>query len=133
MNYPNSQGGQLLGPITYLPLFFLNNCSVKIRHNNKLKTNLETLSVIQDLSQVPPSIESTRRRIVTVTEGGIASLPCNSQGYPPPKISWIHDGRTMIHNGEKHQIQQSGTLTIANVQVCSNGYQDFLPNCISDF
>ena len=56
MNYANSQGGQLLGPITYLPLFFLNNCSVKIRHNNKLKTNLETLSVIQDLSQVPPSI-----------------------------------------------------------------------------
>ena len=89
--------------------------------------------MIQDLFQVPPSIESTRRRIVTVTEGGIASLPCNSQGYPPPKISWIHDGRTMIHNGEKHQIQQSGTLTIANVQVCLIDHQGLLRDCNLNF
>ncbi len=69
--------------------------------------------------QVPPSIESSRQRAITVNEGDIASLPCNSQGYPPPKISWIHDGRTMIHDDDQHQIQQSGTLTIANVQVWS--------------
>ncbi len=77
---------------------------------------------------MPPSIASNSERVITVDEGDIASLPCESQGYPPPKISWIHDGRTMIHDDDRHQIQQSGTLTVANVQVRKGKLQPITGN-----
>jgi len=65
---------------------------------------------------VPPSIEASER-MLTVTEGGVANLSCTAAGVPVPKISWIHDGRTMLTSGGRYDISDSGTLFIDGVQV----------------
>ncbi len=59
--------------------------------------------------------------MVTVSQGEDATLPCASSGFPPPHISWIHDGRTVIRNGERYEIQSSGTLVIKAVDVTDAG------------
>jgi hypothetical protein len=65
---------------------------------------------------VPPAIGDTER-IVTVNEGETATLKCDSTGSPPPKISWIQHGRTLIETAERYMVNTDGSLTILDVQV----------------
>ena len=74
-------------------------------------------SHINYLLIVPPVIEESER-VLTVTEGESARLPCVAIGFPPPLISWIQDGRSMILNGGRYAIHESGTLLISGVKVC---------------
>ena len=56
-------------------------------------------------------------RQLTVNEGNVAELPCEATGYPAPKITWIHDGRNVIENGQRHRQLDSGMLLISRVEV----------------
>lgn len=52
-----------------------------------------------------------------MTEGEEARLPCIAVGFPPPVISWIQDGRSMLTTGGRYLIHESGTLIINAIQV----------------
>ena len=58
--------------------------------------------------------------MMTVTEGETAELPCIANGSPPPKITWIQEGRTMLVSGGRYDILDSGTLAINEVQARSS-------------
>jgi Immunoglobulin domain len=65
---------------------------------------------------VPPAIEETER-VLTFNQNDVAELPCSSDGFPPPKISWIRQGRAHLETGGKHELRRSGNLVITGVQV----------------
>ena len=84
---------------------------------SSIKPSISSLIYIFS-STVPPVINKQASRLVTVTEGDVAALACDSQGFPPPTISWIYDGRTNIDNGVKYGInEETGMLTIQDVHV----------------
>lgn len=65
---------------------------------------------------MPPLIEDTERQVV-VHEGDVAVLQCRAHGSPPPRISWIHNGRIPIQTGGRYEILESGALRISDIQV----------------
>ena len=70
---------------------------------------------------VPASIQRSDRELV-VAEHGTAQLPCVAAGLPQPTVSWIKDGRLQIDGDTadadaRYRLHQSGTLSIADVQV----------------
>ena len=65
---------------------------------------------------VPPAIEETER-VLTFNQDEVAELPCTADGFPPPKISWIRQGRAHLETSGKHQLRRSGNLVITGVQV----------------
>ena len=48
--------------------------------------------------------------------GGEAELHCKASGFPPPKVEWIQDGRSMIHSGGRYEIEEDGRLIITDVK-----------------
>ncbi|CAH1786157.1 unnamed protein product, partial [Owenia fusiformis] len=85
------------------------------------ENNAGKASIILDLIvQVPPHI-SDDNRIYTVSQGDTANLPCQAAGIPPPAISWIRDGRTMIKEDQRYTIREDGMLVFGNVETEDRG------------
>jgi len=64
---------------------------------------------------VPPTIEDVDR-VLTVNESNEVILPCAASGYPPPKVTWVHE-RTAITSGGRYESEEDGKLYISDVQV----------------
>ena len=80
--------------------------------------NLEVLGVFLIISlqqntsilffPVPPTIKGAGGKM-SVIENGTLMLPCESEGFPTPTVTWTKDG----HSAE----------SIANTEILSNGQQ----------
>jgi hypothetical protein len=44
--------------------------------------------------------------------GQRVDIPCNAQGSPPPVVTWLKSGRTVLIDGVQHISSSDGTLSI---------------------
>ena len=74
-------------------------------------------------SIAPPSITALTPREDTVRQGENAIISCKAQGYPLPKISWMHNDRIVIENHPDYFVSQSiidaNTMVISNLRIFS--------------
>ena len=74
-------------------------------------------------SIAPPSITALTPREDTVRQGENAIINCKAQGYPLPKISWMHNDRIVTENHPDYFVSQSiidsNTMVISNLRIFS--------------
>ena len=102
-------------------LYFIFTTAVRVNIQDSLLARLSIITTLRHQAMiviftVPPSIGETERAL-TVNQNEVAELPCHSEGFPPPKISWIREGRSHLETRGKYEIRQSGSLVITGVQV----------------
>ena len=69
---------------------------------------------------VPPIIDEGPNTI-RATVGNGAVLPCDSQGLPEPKTSWIKDSEIFPTTGLHHQMQRFGSMEFITVRLENAG------------
>ena len=53
---------------------------------------------------------------ITVAERATARLTCSVEGFPEPRIRWLHNGRDIIYDGLRVFLEEDGsTLSIEDV------------------
>ena len=65
---------------------------------------------------VPPQIGETTR-LLTYSVGEDAEITCPAIGIPPPKVTWMKDGRTVNTSRLKYDQQEFGTLIVHDLTV----------------
>ena len=70
-------------------------------------------------STAPPSVTALTPQEDTVQQGENAIISCKAQGYPLPKISWMHKDRIVTENHPDYFVTQQSIID-ANTMVISN-------------
>ncbi|KAL1518075.1 hypothetical protein ABEB36_001755 [Hypothenemus hampei] len=58
---------------------------------------------------------------VSVTLGGVASFKCLALAYPPPTVTWSHNGRQLSPFSTRHIVQSDGSLIVRQVESSDHG------------
>ena len=69
-------------------------------------------------STAPPSITALTPQEDTVQQGENAIINCKAQGYPLPKISWMHNDKIVTENHPDYFVSPS--IIDANTTIISN-------------
>uniref|UniRef100_UPI00398EE55D hemicentin-1-like n=1 Tax=Pristiophorus japonicus TaxID=55135 RepID=UPI00398EE55D len=78
------------------------------------------LSKTKLVVQVPPVIKPHSREYKTTIDHS-ATLPCEAQGRPKPKITWVKDGRPIVDR-LRLQTRANGSLQIPQIQLTDAGW-----------
>lgn len=72
---------------------------------------------------VPPTIEGTGEgpRVVKAVAGRPLTLECVARGYPPPTISWYHEGLPVVESNGTWLEAGGGMLSLESLGEASGG------------
>ncbi|XP_063600047.1 hemicentin-1-like [Penaeus indicus] len=68
----------------------------------------------------PPSVTEPLSEFVNVVRGEPLNLGCTGAGYPPPRTTWIKEGRTLTENAAL-TLATTGDLVISNTKASDSG------------
>lgn len=72
---------------------------------------------------VPPTIEGTGEgpRVVKAVAGRPLTLECVARGYPPPTVSWYHEGLPLVESNGTWLEAGGGVLSLESLGEVSGG------------
>ncbi|XP_025019182.1 hemicentin-1 [Python bivittatus] len=69
---------------------------------------------------VPPKIQHGPR-VIKAKVGYRINIPCNAQGIPPPRITWLKDQNPILIDNREYATSPDGTLSIIKVLLSDSG------------
>lgn len=95
----------------------------------RIKPTTKTYSALELSPSVPPGLDGAgTTEEVTVIKGNVASLRCIADGSPPPTISWLTDGVTLVPDRHINLLNVNATLQFSSVQVNNTGRYTCMAN-----
>ena len=67
-------------------------------------------------------IKEGPRPLLVASKGSNVSLPCTTEGYPQPRISWWVSGRRIAGDSDKYSVNpDTGALTLIHANMEDDG------------
>ncbi|KAM6456551.1 hemicentin-1 isoform 2-T2 [Liasis olivaceus] len=76
---------------------------------------------------VPPKIQHGPR-VIKAKVGYRINIPCNAQGIPPPRITWLKEQKPILIDNREYATSPDGTLSIFKVLLSDSG----IYKCVAD-